>query len=403
MPTKTYIIIGSSAAGLSAASTLARHDLSARIICISDEKEQPYNKCFLVDYVGAERSHEQLFTLRAPLLENPQFALLLGVAVTSIDPDAMTITLGDGRVLRYDALFMGMGGSAFRPTLPGSTYAGVFTFYTLADTHNLMHWMAQRSARHAVVVGAGLTGLECANALSARGLAVTLIERGNRVLPHHADQTGSEHIAHAAGAAGVTVKTFAHVQEITGNNGQVTGVILADGTHVPADLVVFAVGMRVNSALAANAGVACSGQHVIVNNQLQTSVSSIFAGGDLVVAPCAVTGQLVPSATWPDAVLQGSSAAYNMMGQTRVYPGVIGHTVSQFFGLEFAACGALQGPSKRTVLVVDKPGAYRVLELVDGVLQAYSLIGATSTAAMACRRALLTKQPISEPESLLSL
>ena len=399
MHTKTHIIIGSSAAGLSAAMTLSRHDVQASIICISDEQEQPYNKCFLVDYVSAGRSRQELFTLRSSLTDNPNFTLLLGTTVTNIDPESAMVTIADGQVLRYDTLFMGMGGTAIKPLLPGmSSYAGVFTFYTLADIDKLMAYATQRAVRTAVVIGAGLSGLECANAVCARGLQVTLVERGNRVLSHHTNQGGSLFIAQAAQAIGVTIATMTEIKEITGHDGYVTSVLLSDGRSLSADVVIFAVGMRPNTALAQEAGITLHERHVNVDNQLQTSVKNIFAGGDLVVAPCIVTGLLVPSTTWPDAVLQGSIAAYGMMGQARVYPGVIGHTVSQFFGFDIASCGTLQGPSKRQSIVVESPDAYRVFEIEEGVLKAYCLIGSTGNAAMTCRRALLTKQPISPDE-----
>lgn len=394
----THIIIGSSAAGLSAATTVSRLDPQARIICISDEPEQPYNKCFLVDYVAADRSRQELFTLRAALAENPNFTLLLGTSVTNIDPTAMTVTLSNGQRLSYDALFMGMGGSPVIPPVSGASLSGVFTFYTLSDIDKIMAYTAQRAVCTAVVVGAGLSGLECANALHARGIAVTMIERGERVLPHHTDRGGSDFIQQAARQSGVTIMTSAQAHELIGQDGSVTGVLLADGTLVPADLVIFTVGMRPNTALAQQAGIALHERHVAVDNRLQTNVPTIFAGGDLVAAPCSVTGFLVPSTTWPDAVLQGSVAGYGMVGQTRLYPGVVGNTASHFFGFTIAACGRLQASAERQSVVVASGQAYSVFELEQGVLKAYCLIGASPVAAMTCRRALLTKQPISEHE-----
>lgn len=394
----THIIIGSSAAGLSAATTLSRLDPQARIICISDEPEQPYNKCFLVDYVAADRSRQELFTLRAALAEHPHFTLLLGTSVTTIDPIGMTVTLGDGQRLSYDTLFMGMGGSPFIPAVPGISLSGVFTFYTLADIDKIMVYTAQRAVCKAVVVGAGLSGLECANALHARGIAVTMIERGDHILPHHTDRGGSDFIRKAAHQSGVAIMTNAQAHELIGQDGSIAGVLLADETLVPADLVIFTVGMRPHTGLAQRAGIALHGHHVAVDNRLQTNIPTIFAGGDLVAAPCSLTGALVPSTTWPDAVLQGSVAAYGMVGQTRLYPGVVGNTASHFFGFTIAACGRLQVSAERQSVVVASERAYSVFELEQGVLKAYSLIGASPTAAMSCRRALLTQQPISEQE-----
>ncbi len=394
----TYTIIGSSAAGLAAATTVARIDPHAQIVCISDEQENPYNKCFLVDYVSGERPYEQLSTMRAELAQHPNFKLMLGRRVIAINPEKKTVELHDRVILPYDKLCMSMGGSPVKLTLPGSdAYAGVFTFYTLADIKKLVAYCAAYKARRAVVVGAGLSGLECAHALVQRGFQVTLCERGDRVLPHQTDQQGSQLIQRAAECAGVTIVTHSAVQELVGASGRVTGVVLTDDLFVPADIVIFTIGMRPNSELARSSGIELQGRHVKVDNRLRTSIESIVACGDLVVAPCSSTGQLVPSNTWPDAVLQGTVAAYTMMGHERVYPGVIGHTVSSFFGIEISACGTLQGKLHER-LVIERPGNYRLFELENGVLKAFSLLGSLGSAGMICRRVLLTKQPITRKE-----
>lgn len=401
---KTYIIIGTSAAGLGAAYALARADDAATILCISNEQEQPYNKCFLVDYLSGHREYEQLFTLREELRKNPRFKLLLGKKVVAVDTKNMSIRLSDDQIFSYHKLFMAMGASPYKLNVPGiDAYEGIFTFYTLRDMNDVVAYCGRYQVKSAVVIGAGFSGLECAHALALRGYKVTLIERSDRLLPHYTDALGSSCLQQAAKNMGIQIKTGCMVTSIEGKSGCITGIVLDDGTLVGADLLISAVGMRSNSQLAKQAGIELHGQHVKVTNRLQTSNEHIFAAGDLVVAPSLITGELVANTTWADALLQGTVAGYNMAGVVRLYQGIIGYTVSQFFGFDIAACGVFGTSDTRQRIVVNRPGAYRIFELESGFLKAFLLIGSTEHAASVCRRALLTGQsiPLQELESLL--
>lgn len=394
---KTYIIIGTSAAGLAAASALARADTQASLVCISDEQEDPYNKCFLVDYVAHHRPYNELFTLKEELKQNPRFSLILGKKVIGIDRHTRSIALNDGSQLIYYKLLLATGGSSYRLSIESSVYKGVFHFYTLADTNKVMAYCQDNKVQRAVVIGAGFSGLECAHALTVRGYTVTIIERSNRLLPSYTDDGGSLWLQQQAERMGIRIIPGATVQQFVGN-AHITGIVLDNGTHLETDMVLITAGMRVNNELACQAGIELHGQHVKVSACLQTSNEHIFAAGDLIAAPSAITGKLTPNTTWADATLQGMIAGSNMAGGSRTYPGVIGYTVSHFFGHDIGACGSFLQEEESEYLVVDRPTAYRRFKLESGRLTAFLLIGSLEHAGHVCRRALLTKQIISRQE-----
>lgn len=394
---KTYCIIGTSAAGLSAAKTILRTDSTASVLCISDEQEQPYNKCFLVDYLAGHNEYARLHTLQDDLATNSRFKLLLGKKVVSVYSSSKSLQLHDGTTLFYDKLLMSMGCSArILPLFQNNPCNGVFAFYTLADMNRIFSYGEMYTIKHAVVIGAGFSGLECAHALTLRGYQVTLIERSLRLLPLYTDEAGSQMIQEAAHKMAIVVKTATTVTGIDRRaDGRVAALCLDDGTRIDADLVITAIGNTVNNQLAIQANILLSGQHVVVNEGMQTNQESIFAAGDLVVSPCLATGMLTPTTTWADAVLQGMIAGYAMAGLPRAYQGVVGYTVSHFFGLDVATCGTF-GLQQRTAM--HSSGGYRMFQLSEDRLQAFTLLGSIEGASTFYRRAFVTKQVVSEQD-----
>ena len=293
---KTHVIIGSSAAGMSALNKIRQLDPHAELICITAQAELPYNKCLLADHLAGLKTEQQILTATAESLQQKNIHLLRNTLVTNIEPTAKRVTLSDGQIITYDSLFLGLGTSAFVPPIAGAALPGVFTFHTLADAQNILAWIALKRPRTAVVIGAGLSGLEAADALANQGVAVTVVERGSQLLANQVDARGSALIERCMQARGVAWYPQQTVAEIMGIDSVAT-VILENGKQLPADMVIVAAGARTNSALALQAGLALQQGGVIVDDQLMTSAQDIYAGGDLVVVRSQLTGELVPSCT----------------------------------------------------------------------------------------------------------
>jgi NAD(P)H-nitrite reductase large subunit len=205
-------------------------------------------------------------------------------------------------------------------------------------------------------------------------------------------------------ASGVQVYTGRTVQEIISQGGRPREVLLDDGTLLRADLVVVAAGIQPNIELAQSLGAELHQlQGIMVDNTMRTSIPGIFAAGDVVVVRDHITGQLVPSRTWPDAMLQGITAAHGMAGLEKTYPGVATIISSSFFGIKFARLGLIQVSDTNQGTVVERRGEgfYHLFVIKEGLLKGFLLVGDTSCAG-ALRMAILTQKMVSI-ESIASL
>src|SRR5579859_659184 len=332
---KTHIIIGTSAAGIGVLNKLRTLDPEARIICISDEKEFPYNKCLLADYMSGVKPEQAVFTRQPDFFKNNRIELLLAMSVVGIDSDRQTITLDDGQILSYDTLFLGLWSGVSKPpitcTFASSAFVlndplitlhdkGIFIFHTLGNVNDIMQYIKTHNVRNVCILGAGLSGLECADALSAHGLNITVVEKGPHVLMRQVDAQGAGLIEKYMHNKGITLLKNASVTHIVGNES-VKRIELESGEKIATDLLIIATGLKPRSSLAAESGIETNQGYVVTNDFLQTNVPTIWAGGDCIMVKDQLTGTLMPSCSWPDAMLQGSIAAHGMVGQKKIYPG----------------------------------------------------------------------------------
>lgn len=391
-----YVIIGASAAGISALQKLRQLDKTASILCISDEPEPPYNKCFLADYLGDHKTREQVLTKSQDFFDQNNITLLLNTTVISVDRTARSITCLDGKGITYGSLLLAVGGSARKGSFDQNAPRGLFYFYTLADTQKLKETLIVKKFKHVVVIGGGLTGLEVADAIASHGIAVTLLEQGARLLMRHADQEAADRIVQCAKTAGVTVRCAVQVAKLSVVEGQVTGVVLSDGTFLETTLVVSALGSQARLELAESAQLELREGGILTNEFLQTSDAHIWAAGDVAVVHHGITRAWVRTTTWPDAVQQGMYAACAMAGQPRSYPGIILIANSYFFGMIFYSAGFLepQDPTWTISTDVDPEGGYaRALFDSTNVVKGFLCLRKEVTRMVAYKRSLLTQTP----------
>lgn len=394
---KTYIIIGASAAGVGCMHTLRRLDPVGRIIMITQEAEWPYNKCLLADYLAGEKTAEDVLLVSQQQIAEKNIELLLGKRVIAIQAGRKIITLDDGSQLAYDALFIGTGASARMPALPGNHLSGVYTFQTVRDAQKLLAALSERAACNAVVIGAGLTGLECADALNRQGVEVAIVERGERVLGNQVDRAGAECIQQCAEKAGISLYFQDSVAEIIGDEHDgVRRVELTSGGQLDADMVIVAVGVTPNIQLARDAGIELYDQGIQVDEHMRTNLPDVYAGGDVAIITDLLTGKKMLNATWPDAMMQGGVAAHAMAGVPKKYAGAAVITSSSFFGVKFASCGPVaQGLSAgmHVIKKQNKQMSHLIILDTDDKVRGFSLVGDLHKLA-GLRRAILTQTAI---------
>lgn len=362
MNTKQRIlIIGGVAGGASCAARTRRQSESAEIIIFDRGPFVSFANCGLPYYVGDVITEEKKLLVANTQLFKQRFNIEVRLEneVLEIDRDAREISVKDlnsGQVYRerYDALVLAPGASPLRPPLPGIDLPGIFALRTIPDSRRIREWIVERQVKQAVIVGGGFVGLEMAENLVKRGIAVTLLEMLPQVMPP-LDPEMVTQIHDRLTANGVQLRLG---DGVTGFEQTSEGTLIVStksGEKHPADLVILGIGVRPETKLAKDAGLDIGDRGGIrVNEQMRTNDDHIWAVGDAVEVRDWVTGEwmLIPLAG--PANRQGRVAADAICGRDTTFRGVQGTTICGVFGLIVAATGASEKTLKRVGMAYEK-------------------------------------------------
>lgn len=339
------VIVGGVAGGMSAAARARRLSEDAEIVVLERGEHVSFANCGLPYHLGEEITDRSALLLHTPasLAATLRLDVRTRHEVTRVDPSARTVSVRSpegSATLGYDALVLATGARTVRPPIDGLDLPQVHTLRTVPDTDRLRELVAG-GARRAVVLGAGFIGLEAAEALRLRGLEVDLVEMAPHVLPP-LDAELAAIVDAELTANGVRTHVSVAAREIVAGPQDSVVVALADGTDLPADIVVLATGVRPDTALAAEAGLDLgpSGA-ILVDDTQRTSDPHIWAVGDA-TAVRSTTGVIGPVPLAGPANRQGRRAADALLGRLR--PGraarpVLGTAVVRVFGLTAAITG----------------------------------------------------------------
>ncbi|MFM9902170.1 MAG: NAD(P)/FAD-dependent oxidoreductase, partial [Polaromonas sp.] len=333
-----HVILGAGPAGLIAAETLRKHAPLDTITLVGDEAEPPYSR-MAIPYLLMGNIDERGTYLRknAAHLVDLKVNHLLAKA-KHVDVATKTIAMERGESLQFDRLLIATGSRPVRPPIPGIDSSGVYPCWTLEDARHIMA-LAQPGAR-VLQMGAGFIGCIIMEALASRGVELTVVEMGDRMVPRMMGPTAGGMIKDWCETKGVAVFTGTKVEEIT--PGQPMQVRLSNGQTLLADLVISATGVRPAIGFLEGSGIACD-RGVLTNAQLETNVPGIFAAGDCAQAFDRMTGKTVVSAIQPNAAEQARVAALNMVGQRTSLRGVTQINVLDTLGLISASFGLWDG------------------------------------------------------------
>ncbi|MEP9400432.1 nitrite reductase large subunit NirB [Sphingomonas sp. VNH70] len=285
------IVIGNGMAGCRAVEELLARDPDRyRVTIFGAEPRVNYNRIMLSPVLAGEKTFDQIVLNDAAWYADNGITLLSGDPVVAIDRAARTVTSRSGLVLAYDRLLIATGSDPFIIPVPGRELPGVISF---RDMHDVEHMLAAAErGGSAVVIGGGLLGLEAAHGLSLRGMQVTVLHLMPTLMERQLDEAAGWLLKTALEARGQTILTGADTAAILGD-GRVEGVQLKDGTLIPADLVVMAVGIRPAVALARDAGLDV-GRGIRVDDHMVTSDPAILAVGECVEHDGQVYGLVAP-------------------------------------------------------------------------------------------------------------
>ena len=314
--TDPILIVGAGQAGIKAAETLRLKGHGGDIILFGDEAFLPYQRPPLSKaYLKGEMDEERLFLRPQAYFDTASVELRTKTSVTSIDPAARHITLSNGSRLPYSSLLLATGTRARQIPLEGATLDGVFSLRAMADVAAIRETLSK--AENVVILGGGYIGMEFAAVAAGLGKTVTVIEACRRVMERSVAPEISTYFQSLQKAHGVTLRLEQKVERLTGET-TVTGVALADGTQVTADLVLLAVGAVPVTGLAENAGLAV-GNGITVDGYARTSVPDIYAAGDCTEFPSMRYGRSIRLESVQNAIDQAKIAAGSMLGETTVY------------------------------------------------------------------------------------
>ena len=273
---------------------------------------------------------------------NDQNITVLHDEVTGIDRAAKTVTLADGRQLDYTKLYLATGSSSFVPPIEGRDLQGVMTLRGLPDAERIRDHLAAGKTKHIVFIGAGFISMEAATLLAeqhAGAYTITIVELMDRPLPLMLDADMSAVVRTYLEDKGLQFRTGEKVERIVGRDGRVTGVQLASGETLDADMVFLNVGVRPNTQLAVDAGLEMAKFGIRVNTFQETSDPDILAGGDCVEKFNFLTKKPAPGQLRGPAVVQGRLAAKRLAGYDIEFPGVLDAGGCKMFDLTITATG----------------------------------------------------------------
>lgn len=419
------VIIGGSAAGPKAASKARRLDEFAEITVIQREPNLSMASCGFPYYVGGTFDDRNLLiSSPAGIVRDPDFfhkakriEALVETEAVQIDRAAKTVTYrhlrtGEQGTIPYDRLVIATGAKPLRPPVPGMDLDGVTRLHSLSDADALRAVRDQKRATMAVVVGGGLIGFEVCESLRLAGIHTTVIEKTHQILPFldpHLAKLVENHVR----AHGPDIIVGNGVAEFLGEHGRLVGVKLDNGTELPCEVAVVAVGVRPNIELAQAAGIAIgTAGGIAVDEFMQTSDPDVYAVGDCCECTSLITGQKVLAPYGDIANLQGRVAGQNVItAKSARFPGIIQTGICRIFdytvgftGLSEQSARALGMDGIETVTIAgsDIPGfmggklliSKMVADRVSGRVLGFQCIGPgdvskrVATVAMAIRGGL---------------
>lgn len=375
-----HVIIGGGPAGVIAAETirkLAPHD---NITIVSDEPEPPYSR-MAIPYLLMGNVKESGTYLRKSKSHLQDLHINWTQAgVKHVDIAMKKIAINSNTEVTFDTLLIATGSHPIKPPIPGIDSAGVHTCWTMDDARKIMA-LANKDAR-VLQLGAGFIGCIIMEALAARGVKLSVVEMGDRMVPRMMGPTAGGMIREWVQAKGVEVFTATKVESIEA--GKPLKVKLSNGKTVEADLVISAAGVRPAIAFLKDSGITCL-LGVLTDAYLQTNVPGIFAAGDCAEAFDKVTGKTIVSAIQPNAAEQARVAAMNMVSASRGkamqadLKGVTQINVLDTLGLISTSFGDWQGQlgGEHVELTDLKQGKHLSLQFKDDVLVGCNSVGWT--------------------------
>jgi nitrite reductase (NADH) large subunit len=368
------VMIGNGMAGVRTLEELLKLAPDLYDITVFGAEPHPnYNRILLSPVLAGEQTFEEIVLNDLNWYAQNNIKLLLGRKVIRIDRKKRLVIADDGSEAEYDRLLIATGSNPFILPIPGKDLQGVIGYRDIADTQMMMD--TAKTHKHAVVIGGGLLGLEAANGLKLRGMDVTVVHIGDWLLERQLDVTAGRLLQKSLEDRGLKFLLPKHTAELLDNGeGRVCAVKFKDGEVIPADLVVMAAGIRPNSELAEQSGIACN-RGILVNDTLQTYDPRVYAIGECANHRGIAYGLVAP-------LFEQAKVCANHLAQLGFarYQGSVTSTKLKVTGIDLFSAGEFIGAEGTETITLSDPigGVYKKLVIRDDILVGACLYGDTA-------------------------
>ncbi len=335
---KRLVIIGNSAAGISAILSIRRRAPDIKILLI-DKEPYPFYSRVITPYfiMDKRRKEDSLFLWKKSLYKELNVKTIFGKEVKSVDTRQREILLDDGKREGFDALLIATGGSAIKPQIKDSNPEDIMVLRTMNDAKNLKKIKPKLSK--VLFTGGGLITLQTLQSLYKLNCEYSLVIKSHRILSQTLDPEASEMVERNLKKMGINILKGRDINLLRKMNNKMIA-ILDNGYEIETDLVFAGKGVRPNTDLVVQSEIEVK-RGIIVDDYLQTNVEGIYAAGDVAQAPDFFSGERVNYGLWISAIEQGDIAGKNMLGEKEPYPGNLRMNVSRIFGVSIASIGDL--------------------------------------------------------------
>lgn len=394
-----YLILGNSAAGVSAAEAIRAYRPQETIAIASPEEHHVYGRPLISYLVEGKTALDRIGYKDSEFYDRLHITTLLGsdYEAVSLDAQAHEVTFAGNERIAYGRCLIATGSIPFTPPIEGLDQASnAVPFLTLDDAleaKRLAESAQQKAAAagrqsNAIVIGAGLIGLKAAEALSHLVDRVLVLELAPRILPAVLDTEAARLLQGMLASHRIECRPGISAQRIVVEGGIATAAVLTDGATEPCDLIVKAVGVRPNTAFAVAAG-AAQGRGLICGPDMQTSLPDVYAAGDVVQVRDSLDGSERPQALWPNAVRQGALAGKHMAQDPDATPfeGSFAVNAVDFFDASLLTAGIINPPEDAADITCDvrmdeQAGSYAKFVTRDDALVGYILLNRPANAGI---------------------
>ncbi|WFD10615.1 NAD(P)/FAD-dependent oxidoreductase [Tepidibacter hydrothermalis] len=369
------VIIGNSAAGLSALEAFRKYDKKSSVTLISKEGGIAYSRVLLPYYLRGKIDHDTFF------IRDEEFYKKMNVnyiesCVVDIDEDSKVVKLDDDKSVSYDKLLITTGSSAVKPPIPGLDNEGVYNMWTLDDAHKIEPLF--KEGKKVLVLGSGFVSLQAAWAALYKGLDVKIIELAPRIMPRVLDEKGSSILHNRIIELGADLRVNTLTEKIEKKEDGTFVVHTKGEDPFEVDLIIVGTGVRPNTQFLKGTSIEVD-RGILVDETMKTNIEGIYAAGDVAQGLTTFGEKHVIHALWPTAVEMGKIAGANMAGKELEYQGSLNMNVTEMFKITVASMGRFNDGEGDKVWVYEdeKTGGYMKVIYENDLVVGATVVGSS--------------------------